>query len=145
MRSGTINVPGIVGLYHSLKYSCHKLTKFNEYVSDLKAYFEQEMERFACFEVVAKNENRSPFISNILSTKYDAHILFSEVQDKINYSTSSACSSKKNKGSHVLQAMGYTNEQSSNSVRFSFSHLTTKRSIKKLLHLIHNQIKKLQQ
>lgn len=142
MRSGTINAAGIVGLFHSLKYTCHNLNKFKEYVNDLKEYFEKEIEKLGCFEIVAKDSERSPYISNILSLEHKVENLFSEMPEKVTYSTSSACSSSKNNGSHVLQAMGYSIEQSKNSLRFSFSHLTTKRDIKSLLELINNEIKR---
>lgn len=142
LRPGTINVPGIIGLYHSLKYTCKNIEKFGEYVSDLKEYFEKEIEKLDCFEIVGKNSKRSPYISNIISTKFKTQTVFSELQDKITYSTSSACSSSKNKGSHVLQAMGYSIEQSQNSLRFSFSHLTNKRNIKYLIQLIHKELQR---
>ncbi|TKG89213.1 cysteine desulfurase [Puteibacter caeruleilacunae] len=144
LRSGTVNVPSIVGFYHALKYSCNNLIKFNKHVCGLRDFFEEEILKFGCFQVVCKNSYRSPYISNIQSTKHDVNVLFAEIQDQITYSTSSACSSAKNKGSHVLQAMGYLGEQSANSVRFSFSHLTTKKDIKSLLKLIHKQINRIE-
>jgi cysteine desulfurase len=140
MRSGTINVPGIVGLYHALKYSHQNLAEFGKHVGDIRNFFEDEIEKIGCFRVTGKTSIRSPYISNILSTKHDVPVIFSGIQDKITYSTSSACASAKSKGSHVLKAMGYSTEESSNSIRFSFSHLTSKRDVQSLLKIIQKQI-----
>lgn len=70
--------------------------------------------------------NGNPYIVNAALASFQSETLLHALETyDIYISTVSACTSKKKKISHVLSAMGFTDEKARNAVRFSFSRFTT--------------------
>ncbi len=138
VRPGTENVAGIVGMYEAAKQMM--LTNEERYsrLIELKAYFvERLVEELPDWYVnsrystgVFDKEIASPYIVNIRSKSIKGEVLLHSLEDdKIAVSTGSACSSKKLNVSHVLKAIGLSDEESDKSIRISFSHSQSKEDV----------------
>ena len=123
-RSGTYNVPGIVGLAKACEISNTDTSK----IKTIMAYLEDQLKNsFNCF-IVAEKTSRSPYITNLIFNRVDADIVIGKLKNTM-ISTGSACTSEIVEPSHVLTAMGFDSEQSFSSLRFSISKYTNKEEI----------------
>lgn len=138
IRPGTENVAGIIGMYEAAKRMVLANEEHYEHVLDLKAYFVKTLiEELPDWYVnsrysngVFKDEIVSPYIVNIRSKSIKGEVLLHSLEDDgIAISTGSACSSKKLNVSHVLKAIGLSDEESDKSIRISFSNSQTKEDI----------------
>ena len=118
-RSGTENMPGIAAFGAAAKELAIPSKEIPEY---LKKRILDEIPDVK----VNSPDDACPLILNMSFVGCRAEvILHSLEQDEIYVSTGSACSSK-DKGSHVLSAMGLRPEEIEGAVRFSFSSENTK-------------------
>ena len=121
-RSGTENLPGIVGLGLAAKLIEEEgeedRKRIEECRDKLKAYILEGLEDV----FINSPDDATPAILNISfpGTKGEV-ILHTLEQSGIMVSTGSACSSKKKGGSHVLKAMGLKDDRIESAIRFSFS------------------------
>lgn len=123
-RSGTENVPGIVGMGEA----CRLITKGDEdYVRTLRDYLKQGLEENISDIMLNSSEDGVASILNIsfLGTRGEV-ILHTLESMGIFVSTGSACSSNKNGQSHVLKAMGLSSKEIEGAIRFSLSKYNTK-------------------
>lgn len=125
IRSGTENVPGILGLgeaakclYDGMDNKLEKMWNFkNVFVDIIKDEIEDI--KINGFE----KEGSAPHIANISFLGVRGEVLLHSLeQDGIYVSTGSACSSKKSSKSYVLKAMGLSDEEIDGAIRFSFSY-----------------------
>ena len=132
LRSGTLNVPGIVGLGKACE-----LISLEDKVEKLKNYFEESIaKRFKNTIVInGKNALRISNTSNI-TFPFKAEKLIRRVKNKVAVATGSACTSAADTPSHVLQAMGLSREEAESSIRFSLGKYTTKKEIDTILALL---------
>ncbi len=120
MRSGTTNVPGIVGLAKACEISYSEnsnMIKIQDYLED------SLLKKFDC-EVIGKKVQRSPYISNIIFKGMDAEVVIGKLKQTI-ISTGSACTSEIYEPSHVLKNMGIEDDKAFGALRFSTSKYTT--------------------
>ena len=125
MRSGTLNVPGIVGLGKACELCEHEMKSDAEHSSRLRDRFEKRI--FAALDHVHINgdpENRLPICSNISFSYVEGESLMMGIKD-IAVSSGSACTSASLEPSHVLMAMEVGDELAHSSIRFGFGRLTT--------------------
>lgn len=124
LRSGTENVPGINGLSCAAKIMYENLKKHEEYMYELKNHFVSNI-LDSIDDVYVNGPELSEAAPNIVNLRFDnikGEVLLHALEGKgIYISTGSACSSNKTSISTTLQAIGLTNEQIDNSIRFSFS------------------------
>ncbi|MFN4124127.1 MAG: cysteine desulfurase family protein [Flavobacteriales bacterium] len=126
LRSGTLNVPGIVGMGAALNEYHEQAIKRMNTLLDMRDYFETEIKNNFNVKIHCENVNRLPNTSNICFRDFDHATLIKKLPE-IAFSTGSACSSSSNKPSHVLIAM---NAIASNTVRFSFGSQNTLEEVK---------------
>ena len=124
LRGGTYPVHQIAGLGEAAAQ-----VKYSEHDSELRDYFEERMiNTIEDIEIRTKTTHRLPNTSNI----HFKHVKGSELMTKlpnVAISSGSACVSGSRDPSHVLKAMGYTDDEAYCSLRFSFSKFTTKEEI----------------
>ena len=133
-RSGTLNVPGIVGLGKAGAVISEMDTK---YLENLKAYFENALQQYFENKITINGSHaaRLPNTSNI-TFPFKAVDFIRATKNKLAISTGSACTSAENTPSHVLTAMGLTKEQAERTIRFSIGKYTTKEEIENVLQMI---------
>ena len=131
LRSGTENVANIVGFGKACELAFENLDNNNSNLSELRDYLVSEILR----EIphVSYNGNKESRLPN------NAHFTFLGVNGEdliikldehgIAASTGSACSVKTQKASHVLQAMGFSHEQITGSLRLSIGIFNTPQHI----------------
>lgn len=127
-RSGTENVPGIVGFGLAGKLAQENFEKRIRNMSMAREYLLKGItSQLDDVLINTPQENSCPSVVNMsfLGTRGEV-ILHSLEQEGIYVSTGSACSSNKNKkGSHVLEAMGLSFDEIEGAIRFSFSEFNT--------------------
>lgn len=131
LRSGTLNVPGIVGLAAAGNMAHEQLDDDAQAIGRLRNRFENELLTLGA-TINGSGANRSYNICNVTLPGIKAHELMLEM-DGVCCSQGSACSSAKAKPSHVLSAMGRTPEQSECSLRFSFGRYSTDADVDQLI------------
>lgn len=129
MRSGTLNVPGIVGLGTACAIARTDMEKDTAHTIALREYFEKRI--FAALDHVHVNgdrEHRLPNNSNLSFSYVEGESLIMGIKD-IAVSSGSACTSASLEPSHVLRAMGVGDELAHSSIRFGFGRFTTKEQV----------------
>ena len=125
MRSGTLNVPGIVGLGRACELCEQELEKDAAHSNALRERFEKKV--FAALDHVHINgdeNSRLPGCSNLSFAYVEGESLIMGIPD-LAVSSGSACTSASLEPSHVLQAMGVGDELAHSSIRFGFGRFTT--------------------
>lgn len=128
-RAGTENVPGVIGLGEACRQLRKKLGDDNQKVGRLRDYFEEKVfGTIPRVEVNGDRLRRLPNTSNLAFEDVDAEALLILLDEAgISASSGSACLSGAPEPSHVLKAMGFSNERAKSSVRFSFGPENTSR------------------
>ena len=124
-RSGTLNVPGIVGLGAACEIARERMPAESQRLSALRDRLESTI-RSAVDRVVVNGDiaHRLPQVSN-LSFAAAAGSSILNALDDVAVSSGSACTSASLQASHVLRAMGLEDELAYNSIRFSLGRFTT--------------------
>jgi cysteine desulfurase len=128
LRSGTLNVPGIVGFGEACRLAGEKLWQFSSEVSILRTSLEQALTRRQGVAINGSVKDRLPNTTNMCFKGIPAADLVKQLPD-LAFSTGSACSSADPGPSHVLIAMGLTKQDAESSVRFSLGRYTTAEEI----------------
>lgn len=120
LRSGTLNIPGIVGLGKAVELATNRIAEFNVHCEKLRDSLESEvLKKFQKAFVNASNAQRVSNISNICFEGFDGEDLMRKLH-KVAISNGSACNSATTFPSHVLTAMGMSEADAFASLRFSF-------------------------
>ncbi|NNF04638.1 MAG: cysteine desulfurase, partial [Rhodothermales bacterium] len=135
-RSGTLNVPGIVGMGAAAQIASERLEKDAAAMRSRRDRFEQGLlEIFPEAFVNGAGAERLPQTSNVSFPGVKAGDMISEI-GRLAVSTGSACASGSGAPSHVLSAMGLTKEQAQGTVRFSMGRHTTDDEVDSALELL---------
>jgi cysteine desulfurase len=127
MRSGTENVPGIVGLGIACKKMTDKLQEHAAKIGEVKKYF---CSRITEVEDIKDNSGAAPHVASISFKGIRSEVLLHALEDKgIFVSSGSACSSNKPQISGTLKAIGLPDEYRDGTLRFSFSLENTKEEV----------------
>ncbi|MFH0712451.1 MAG: cysteine desulfurase family protein [Candidatus Jorgensenbacteria bacterium] len=134
LRSGTENVPSIVGFAKAVELVNHSRESENGRVAKLRDYFFEEIRKI--YPPSLRNGGE-PALPNILNVYFPGHraedLLVKFDRAGIAVSAGSACQSRAARPSHVLQALGFPEERVKSSIRFSFGRPTTDSEIKTVL------------
>lgn len=139
LRSGTLNVPGIVGLGMAAKISRELGTDNCEL---LRNKLEKELLSIGGITINGDTQNRLPNTLNICIEGIKSEQLITRVP-QLAMATGSACTSALPQPSHVLLAMGLTEEQAYSSLRLSIGRYTTEAEIERTVELLKEAIGKL--
>ncbi len=142
LRSGTLNVPGIVGLAKAFEIAYSEMKQAQENIKALRNKFENELLETKMIKINGHQTQRLINVSNICLTNIDPFMLQNELTN-LCYSQGSACNSSSVKPSHVLKAMGLSDNEALSSFRFSFGKYNTIEEINFALNTINklsNQI-----
>lgn len=133
LRSGTENVPGIVGLGMATELAVHELPVVAQRLREFRTLLlDQITSQIPQVKVLGPSVSDSaPHILSLAFPGVKGEVLVRILSDAGVYvSTGSACSSKKRASSHVIAALGVPKELREGSCRLSFSHETTEPQVR---------------
>ncbi len=137
MRSGTLNVPSIVGFGKACEIALKQVTGDSIlHQKSLRDHLEKQiLLKIPDSRVNGKVEERIPNTTNIHFIGADADAVMSGMR-YLSVSSGSACASSTMEPSHVLTAMGLTFDEADESIRFSVGRQTTKEEIDSAIDMI---------
>lgn len=129
MRSGTLNVPGIVGFGAAAQLRMNQMEQEGSRLGTLRDKLEKGILEISGTFLNGSQEIRLPHVTNIAFGGVEGEELLRRVNQKVAVSSGSACTSISPKPSHVLQAMGINSDLGRASIRFSLGKGTTEKDI----------------
>ena len=143
LRAGTENVPGIVGFSKAAEIADSLREKENKRLNKLRDYFVTKIKKLIPkIQLNGDLKNRLPNNINMYIPGVAGQDLIIKL-DLAGFAVSSgaACSARTCSPSHVLKALGYSDERATNSIRITFGRQTAKAEIDKLLKIIYSILK----
>jgi cysteine desulfurase len=129
-RSGTLNVPGIVGMGKAAEIQLKTLEHESRRLERLRNMLEEGLLEIQGTALNGKRDNRLAHVSNIAFDRVEGVDLLRLVNKEVAVSSGSACTSISPKPSHVLAAMGLEPDLGRASLRFSLGKFTTEDHIR---------------
>ena len=128
LRSGTLNVPAIIGLGKACEIAQAEMKTDQERIKILRNQLEKSLLQIEGSFVNGNTTNRIYNTSNICFPGVNSESLILALQN-ISVSNGSSCSAVTSEPSHVLKALGLSDENALNSIRFSLGKFTTEEEI----------------
>ena len=135
LRSGTLNVPGIIGLGKACEICSMELMKDYKHVSQLRDYIEGELKKALNVSINGAVENRLPNNSSVTIKDIDTEALIVNMPS-LALSTGSACTSGALEPSHVLQAIGMRRDLANNTFRIGLGRFNTQQEVEQAAEII---------
>ncbi len=129
MRSGTLNVPGIVGFGAAAEIARKEMDEEMKRLSRLRDRLEQGLLKLEETYVNGNPASRMPHVTNISFKHVEGEGLMMTFNKEIAVSSGSACTSASLEPSYVLIAMGLGDDLAHSSIRFSLGRFTTEEEI----------------
>lgn len=131
LRSGTSNVPGIMGLAKALELAYEERTVNIKEIRALRTYFWNTLKKeITNVHVNGCLKSRVPANLNVLFSSVEGEAILIDLASKgISVSTGSACSASNLRSSRVLQAIGLSDYNLNSNIRFSLGKYNTKKEI----------------
>jgi len=145
LRSGTENVANIVGFGKACELSRINLVKNYSKMKELRDYLSKKI-IYEIPEVVLNGHPETRLPNNVHLTFFGVNgedLLIKLDEYGIAASTGSACSVQIQKASHVLQAMGFSHEQISGSLRLTIGISNNYEEMDKTVEILKNVVKEL--
>jgi cysteine desulfurase len=145
LRSGTLNVPGIVGLGAAAQLSKERMLIDNDHLINLRTMLlDQLSTNKIIFEVNGTLENRLAGNLSICFTAADSEAILTNLKN-VALSSGSACTSESIEPSHVLLALGLSIDDANSSIRFGIGRGNTRDDIEKTTEEIIPIVRNLQE
>lgn len=145
MRSGTLNVPGIVGFGSAAKIAQSEMKDESKRLKNLRNRLESQLLTVEESYINGSKVNRLPHVCNIAFKYVDGEGLMSTFSQNIALSSGSACTSASLDPSHVLLALGIGEDMAHSSIRFSLGRFTTEEEIEKTIELVKKGVTKMRE
>jgi len=144
-RAGTENVPGIVGLGKAAETACGRLDVFEDKVTRYRDYFISRIcSEIPCARINGSLSSRLPGNVSVTFEGIDGSTMLMKLDQKgVFASSGSACTAGSLDPSHVLTAIGRTEKEASQTVRFTIGLLTELDEIDYALELLREIITEL--
>ncbi|HOZ84811.1 MAG TPA: cysteine desulfurase family protein [Niabella sp.] len=144
VRSGTLNVPGIVGFGKACDICGNRMKEESEKMNRMLNKLRQGILEIPGTVINGHPKDYLPSILNVSFERLNSTLLLSALKSKIAVSTGSACTSGSLEPSYVLTAMHVDRNKAKSSLRFSLGRFTTEEEIdfviKELGHIV-NQLR----
>jgi len=144
MRSGTLNVTGIVGLGKACELAMNEMASEAIRLSTLRDKLERELLTLEESYVNGSIEHRLPHITNISFKYVEGEGLMMGIKD-IAVSSGSACTSASLEPSYVLKNLGLDDELAHSSLRFGLGRFTTDEQIDFAIEHVKTAVNKLRE
>jgi len=146
MRSGTLNVPGIVGIGEAIEIGRKEMPTENMRLQELRDELWNGLQnKIEGIQLNGHPTQRLPHNLNAAITGIESRSLVVQLKDYIAVSTGSACTSATVEPSHVISALGFGQDRAHCSVRFGLGRQNNKSQINFVVSEFSNAVKKLHQ
>jgi cysteine desulfurase len=129
MRSGTLNVPGIVGIGKAAEIAMKEMEEEAKRLSRLRDKVENAFLQLEEVVVNGDTEHRMPHVTNISFKHVEGEGLMMTFNQEIALSSGSACTSASLEPSYVLKALGLGDDLAHSSLRLSLGRFTTEEDV----------------
>ncbi|WP_425390744.1 cysteine desulfurase family protein [Ekhidna sp.] len=138
IRSGTLNVPAIVGFGKACELCKQEMEEEARRINILRDKLEQSLLSIDGAQLNGGIENRLPNVTNIAFSGVDGERLLLSLNG-VAVSQGSACTSAVVEPSHVLKSMGIPDQLANSSLRFSLGRFTTEDEIDFTIQKVQQQ------
>ncbi len=145
MRSGTLNVPGIVGFGMAAEICQAEMAADADRISRLRDKLETELLKIEESYLNGNKESRLPHTTNISFKHVEGEGLLMGFNKYIAVSSGSACTSASLEPSYVLKALGLGDDLAHSSIRFGLSRYTTEEQIDFTIEKVTETVNKLRE
>lgn len=142
LRSGTLNVPGIVALGKACELAKVEMKKNEQEIRKLRNYLEVELIKIEDTFINGSTSNRLYNVTNICFKGADSDAIIMGLEN-IAISNGSACTSTSIKPSHVLKEIGLTDQDAFSSLRFSLGKFNSKEELDIVISIIKKLVSSL--
>jgi cysteine desulfurase len=142
MRSGTLNVPGIVGFGKACEIAQNEMAEEARRLSVMRDRLEKELLTIEEAYVNGNTQHRLPHVANISFKFVEGEGLMMGTKD-IAVSSGSACTSASLEPSYVLKSLGLDDELAHSSLRFGLGRFTTDEEIDFAIEHVKTAVNKL--
>jgi cysteine desulfurase len=143
MRSGTLNVPGIVGFGKACEICMLDMAEDSKRIIKMRDHLETELMKLEEAYINGSTEHRLPHVTNISFKHVEGEGLLMGFNKNIALSSGSACTSASLEPSYVLKALGLGDDLAHSSLRFGLSRFTTDEEIEYTIKAISETVLKL--
>ena len=143
MRSGTLNVPGIVGFGKACELARLEMADDAARLSKLRDKLETALMGLEEAYVNGNREHRLPHVANISFKYVEGEGLLMGFNKNIALSSGSACTSASLEPSYVLKALGLGDDLAHSSLRFGLGRFTTEEQIDYTIKAVSDTVLKL--
>jgi cysteine desulfurase len=146
MRSGTLNVPGIVGFARACEIAREEMKTEAKKLAALRDRLKKGLE--SALDYLSLNGHPTERLPNNLNLSFsfvEGEALINGINDEIAVSSGSACTSRSPEPSHVLRALNLEGDRMHTSVRFGVGRFTTEEEIDYVIDRVTGVVKKLRQ
>jgi cysteine desulfurase len=145
MRSGTLNVPGIVGFGKACELAMNEMEADAKRLSKLRDKLENALLKLEEAYVNGSREHRLPHVTNISFKYVEGEGLLMGFNKNIALSSGSACTSASLEPSYVLKALGLGDDLAHSSLRFGLGRFTTEEQIDYTIDSVTKTVLKLRE
>lgn len=143
MRSGTMNVPGIVGLGYAVEIAGSCIESEGKRLSELRDMLWKKLREEVDIQLNGHPTKRLSHNLNVAMPGVESRALLVQLKSDVALSTGSACTSAKVEPSHVLLALGYDEERAHCSLRFGLGRQNTTADIEFVVERISTTVNRL--
>ncbi|MDR3678984.1 MAG: IscS subfamily cysteine desulfurase [Flavipsychrobacter sp.] len=145
MRSGTLNVPGIVGFGKAAELCMQEMESEAKRLSTMRDRLETELMKLEEAYVNGNTDHRLPHTTNISFKYVEGEGLMMGFNKNIALSSGSACTSASLEPSYVLKALGLGDDLAHSSLRFGLGRFTTDEQIDFTIKAVTDTVLKLRE
>jgi cysteine desulfurase len=145
MRSGTLNVPGIVGFGKACEVCMQDMEADSKRISKMRDKLETALMLLEEAYINGSTEHRLPHVTNISFKHVEGEGLLMGFNKNIALSSGSACTSASLEPSYVLKALGLGDDLAHSSLRFGLGRFTTDEQIDYTVKAISDTVIKLRE
>ena len=145
MRSGTLNVPGIVGFGKACEICMNEMEAETKRLSALRDKLETALMKIEEAYINGSKQHRLPHVTNISFKYVEGEGLLMGFNKDIAVSSGSACTSASLEPSYVLKALGLGDDLAHSSLRFGLGRFTTEDQIDYTIDAVTRTVNKLRE
>jgi len=143
IRSGTLNVPGIVGFGKAAELASETWATEGVRLSRLRDKLENALLQLADVSVNGNRNSRLPHVTNLSFADAESEGLMIGFNKNVAVSSGSACTSASLEPSYVLKAMGVNDSAALASLRFSLGRFTTEEEVNYAIEQVSAGVRKM--